>query len=787
MKTKGEFPFEIKVGFNKLIDKYKVLVNSENEIVAQKAKQILECAKQDKRIVDGFDSVDDLTENKELIGKVTEDLFTAVLEDNEIKIATLPFQEIVLKSTQRYKNIIKAAGPRYKPVIENFDENHYYIMCCSIILNIHYGYQLDFRRPFYYEIPDGQGLIKTYRIIYNGDFIEIEKTKKALDITDKDVADLLDNFENIDIWKEKFPPQSWIFKGFVIATMIDVTADASISRFKTFLLKRDNIETKRTNEIEEIYRNIFGLPELKVGFADFNEEEDTFERIIYKDIKSYILDGKKSQVSREALCETSYYTLFKQNDFFCISDVARYNALYPNNILYKKFFDQGIKSAILVSVVQNGNVIGLLELVSFYPRRLNSINANKLKDVMPFLEDAVIRAKESKENELELIIQEECTSIHASVHWKFRKEAKRYLSAMTKDTPVYFREITFKDVYPLYGQIDIKGSSTARNSATILDLKHQLTRIESIITSVSQVEKLPIYDQINFQIKTYLEEMIEDLQVDSERQVLIFVQTEIIPLFAHLRKKSKALKMLIDTYYEEVDTNGLVYKHRKDYDETVMMINKRMAAILDQKQIEAQEMYPHYYERYKTDGVEHSLYIGESITKKNSFNKVYLYNLRLWQLQAMCEMENEYHKLKEHMTVDLDVASMILVFNTSLSLRFRMDEKRFDVDGTYNARYEVVKKRVDKANIKGTNERVTQAGKIAIIYSQKEDEIEYKRYIGFLQTMKQLDDDLELLDLEDLQGVTGLKALRISVLYSKGKEAEKEYYTYEDLVVSINE
>jgi hypothetical protein len=40
-----------------------------------------------------------------------------------------------------------------------------------------------------------------------------------------------------------------------------------------------------------------------------------------------------------------------------------------------------------------------------------------------------------------------------------------------------------------------------------------------------------------------------------------------------------------------------------------------------------------------------------------------------------------------------------------------MDEKRFDVDGTYNARYEVVKKRIDKANIKGTKERITQKRK----------------------------------------------------------------------------
>ncbi len=29
-----------------------------------------------------------------------------------------------------------------------------------------------------------------------------------------------------------------------------------------------------------------------------------------------------------------------------------------------------------------------------------------------------------------------------------------------------------------------------------------------------------------------------------------------------------------------------------------------------------------------------------------------------------------------------------------------MDEKRFDVDGAYNARYEIVKKRIDKAYVK---------------------------------------------------------------------------------------
>ena len=209
-----------------------------------------------------------------------------------------------------------------------------------------------------------------------------------------------------------------------------------------------------------------------------------------------------------------------------------------------------------------------------------------------------------------------------------------------------------------------------------------------------------------------------------------------------------------------------------------------MAHILDKKQVDAQKMYPHYFERFKTDGVEHNMYIGEAITKEESFNPIYLYNLRLWQLQVMCEMENEYYQIQPDFPVKLDVASMILVFNQPLSISFRMDEKQFDVDGTYNARYEIVKKRVDKAFIKGTKERITQKGKISIIYSQKQDEIEYLRYVKFLQSKNYLDTDVEILELQDLQAITGLKAIRVSILYKKDASV-KEFYTYNDLMKEI--
>jgi hypothetical protein len=113
-----------------------------------------------------------------------------------------------------------------------------------------------------------------------------------------------------------------------------------------------------------------------------------------------------------------------------------------------------------------------------------------------------------------------------------------------------------------------------------------------------------------------------------------------------------------------------------------------------------------------------------------------------------------------------------------------MDEKRFDVDGTYNARYEVMKKRIDKSFIKGTKERLTQTGKLAIVYSQKKDELEYLRYISFLKSKGYFTNNIEIVELEGLQGVSGLKAIRAEILYSREKEPEKTY-TYEDLMQEI--
>lgn len=781
-----ESPMLLQISFNKLLEQYEALANSDDEFVAAKARRVLKTASKHPELRDGFSDYTLLDTYKEEIGIILQDSFSPVLTKNEIKTASVPFHNLIFNSSERFKNIIKTAGEDFDLKIKNMPEDDRYIIACTIILTFCYGYNLNFKRPFYYEIPDANGIMRYYKILYNADFTEIIVTENAPKITQEDFDQLLDNFENIALWKEKFPPNSYIFKGFVISNIFDVTDDQSISNIKSSLIGEDKRQDEGFMEsFHEIFRSLLGLKDIRVGFSIYNEEENTFERVYGVGMNSFLLNNLDMASCSDSLCNWSYKRLLKEKKYFSVSDVDRlYKKSKGHAPHIKVLHDQGIKSAIFAPIANDDGLMGILEIVSEEPQVLNSINANKLIDVMPFIVSAVERSKKDEENLIEAIIQKECTSIHPSVHWRFEKEAKNFIKDQLSGKEPSFNKIAFENIYPLYGQIDIKGSSEARNWATKQDLTLQLNAVKGIIEKALQLEALPIYEQYLYQINDYLDGLEKHFQVDSEQQISAFFTQDIEPLLGHLRE-NEVLQPLIEAYFNSIDpTVNVLYNHRKEYDDTIALINKEMAALLDKKQETAQAMYPHYFERYKTDGVEHNMYIGESITKEESFNPLYLYNLRLWQLQVMCEMENAYYLMQSEFPVALDVASMILVFNQPLSISFRMDEKQFDVDGTYNARYEIVKKRVDKAFIKGTKERVTQKGKISIVYSQKQDEIEYLRYIKFLQSKHYLDDDVEIVELQDLQAVTGLKAIRVSVLYHKSED-DKAFYTYDDLMKEI--
>ena len=785
------YPLDIVISFHKIIEKYKDKLRNESSSISKEyLENMLEYISAFPKLSEGIDNAQELNKYKDPIKILLRDLFPEILSNSEIKAVSIPFHDFVFNSTEKFKSILDKAGKDFELNISNLDETLDYLYACIKILNTYYGYNLDFSRHLYYDIPDENSIKRHYRIDLDWEFMEILPKEGFKDITDEDVDLLIQNMEDLELWKKYFPPKSWIFKGFTIITLTDVTVDEAISDLKTTLLQRDASREEELRKFEDIFRSIYKVPDLKVGYAVFNEHNSTYEQLGGNCVSGFILEADSEEECRKGLCEESFRVLIKEHGYFAISSVKAYAKASSTNLLAKNLEAEGAKSAIIAPIAKNGELLGVLELISYKKNELNSVNARKLEDILPYIVTAVGRNKTEFENRVKAVIQNECTAIHPSVLWIFEREARNYIRGIEEDGLATFQDIAFKNVHPLYGQIDIVASSEVRNESIQKDFLFQLDLLNEIIDLAYERQSLPIYEQARFRIEEFRNDLQENLSASSEQKVYNLLQKEINPLLEHLKKQTPRLKKKIKEYQEKVDQNtGIIYDHRKNYDEAVQQTNRAMARYIDRKQVEAQRAFPHYFERYKTDGVEHSIYIGASLVheKHKPFDDIYLYNMRLWQLSTMCEMENRFYEVQENLPIALEAASLILVFNSTISIRYRMDEKKFDVDGAYNARYEIIKKRIDKACVKGTNERITQKGKLAIVYSQRSDEREYLRYIKYLQLKNYLGEKVELLELEDVQGVIGLKAIRVEVLYhTTAQDNEEKVITYEDLMKELS-
>ncbi|WP_347175483.1 GAF domain-containing protein [Polaribacter uvawellassae] len=767
-----ELPLQISVSFEKVFLMYKKYSKDEykehpNHLAAK--NMVAEIAKT-PALIDGFSDFTLFDTHKKNIDLLLNPLFPEPLLLNEIKSATIPFTFTSFKFTTRFDNIIKNAGTDFEVKIRNFEDDLLYIYACTMILGSVYGYHVDLKRPFIFDIPDlKSGCLKHYRAAFNNDFGEVIATENAPKITEEDYIILINNFDNIDIWKEKFPLNSYIYKGFGIMNLFDVTTDEVISNIRTNLLKSGH---NLISELQKDLRKFYTIPDLKLGYSIFDNVNVKICETTINRSNSIILNSSEEVICDSYFCDGIMQTVFKNQESLSISDVEKYGRQTNKNPFYQNLKKQGIQSITLIPIkATENNDLALLEIASPRPFELNSVNLNKLKDIIPVFEVAVKRASDEYQNTVEALIQEHYTTIHPTVKWRFKAAADKYILQTTRqEKNIKLDEIIFKDVYPLFGQSDIKGSSIARNIAIKEDLTLQLSLAINVLNEAYKVERLPIYEELIFRVKEYLQNINKGLKAGDEIAIIDFLKRDIYPVFNHIKKLNITLNDHVSVYMNRLDKDlHVVYEKRKDYEGSVTLLNNKLAAFLDQKQEEAQLMFPHYFERYKTDGVEYNMYIGGSLTDKKPFDNLYLYNLRLWQLQTMFELENIAFKAREEMNHDLRVASLILVHSNPLSIKFRMDEKQFDVDGAYNIRYEIIKKRIDKAHIKNTTERITVPGKIAIVYSQESDAKEYLKYIHFLQSKKYLG-KLEKLEIEDLQGVSGLKALRAEVIYNPNKE-----------------
>ena len=215
----NESPFKTLISFHKIIEVLEQIAQSDIDYRSNYAKALLKEVENFPEFRTGIEDFSVIKKNETLISHLLADLFPTALTNNEIKAVTVPFQNFTFNYTERFKKILKDAGTNFDVTIRDFDEQEFYITNCCLILGVYYKQNIDFNKPFFYDIPDANGIINHYRILYNADFMEIIPSDKAPKLTQEDIDLLIDNYDDIALWKEKFPVGSWTLKGFGIIVL----------------------------------------------------------------------------------------------------------------------------------------------------------------------------------------------------------------------------------------------------------------------------------------------------------------------------------------------------------------------------------------------------------------------------------------------------------------------------------------------------------------------------------------------------------------------------------------
>lgn len=643
--------------------------------------------------------------------------------------------------------------------------------CCLLILEKCYGIESQVDFPLLRIVPDPDtGLDRYFKIKPNFRFVDVHAIGPIKQLTDQDRATIMGHLTEPEVILQILPPDNFELRGFCAVQGVEVTTSAVISALERDLIARDSfISTEGFSRLQERLRTLLRRPELFAGLAALQGDQiymlnkgcEMAGSCIFSDSRHVPIEEFEGSVFDRAVTSRQILT---------IRDILQ----EPNRTkVEEEIIQYGVRSMLIAPLFYQGELIGTLDLGSPYPGDFGPGEAMTLNQILPLFAVALRRSLDDLNNNVERIIKEQCTAVHPSVEWRFRKAVLRHLEESSKGQRSELEPIVFRDVFALYGASDIRGSSEARNRAIQADITDHLGLARNVVNSARSVKPLHILNELTYRIDRNLNTIQKGLNTGDEVTALNFLRDELEPLFPLLREYGSTVSDAVGAYIEAMDSNlGTVYRERRDFERGVSALNQRISGYLEREEAEAQAVFPHYFNKHQTDGVDYLIYLGPSMVENGGFNELYVRNFRLWQLVVACGIAWHVESLKRGGAVSLDATHLILVNRSPVSIRFRFDEKRFDVDGAYDIAHEIIRSRIDKAMVKDRDERLTQPGQIAIVYSRPDEFQEMSRHINFLQNQGHLRDDVESLELHDLPGVQGLKALRVGVNIESGALAE---------------
>ncbi|HXJ82179.1 MAG TPA: GAF domain-containing protein [Candidatus Methylomirabilis sp.] len=764
-----EFPFDVELSLTPLIKFWEREGHDPQSLRGKLFETLRTALMEAPELAGPIHDVSALAKHQDLLGVLMDVVFPPAFWQQEYAAALVPFQLKSFYSTPLFARELMGTDGKLSgrlnidwPTLGRFRLLNAYSLVLRRVWDI--DFPIDY--PLIFTVEDRTtSLDRHFKILFDGQFTDIEPTGATLPVLSAEIRErLAARTMGLDALIALIPRGSFKFSGFTVFRAVDVTDQEVLSSLKRDLIDKESImSSERFTALQTKLRTLFRRPDLVLGLGAI--EGDRVLSLNYGarfDHSCLFADSVHQKVSEFA--GSIYMRASLERKPLFIEDLT----VYPERTAVEEaLLRDGVRNIVVAPLHYQEQTIGSLSLSSPNVADLTALQAPKVGEVLPLFSMAVKRSLDELDSRIQGFIKEQCTAIHPVVEWRFRKAVFDGLEGQESGPikpPNQMPPIVFRDVYPFYAIADIRGSSTQRSWSIQADLLTQLGLARDVVRAAHGVRPLPILDHLTHRIDQHAADLEMSLRSGDEVTVIGFLRTAVESLFEHLRIFGPTVRDRIEAYRRAVDPQiGTVYHRRRQFDESVTLITETISAYLDLEEQAAQTMCPHYFEKQKTDGVDYTIYAGASLLESGAFDPLYLKNLRLSQLMIACGVTLRTERLKERLPVPLEVTNLILVQHAPLAIRFRFDEKRFDVDGAYNVRYEIIKKRIDKAVIRGTGERLTQPAKIAIVHSHASEAAEWRDYIEYLQRRGYLVPDVEEVELEELPGAQGLRALRVAV------------------------
>ncbi|MGG5903446.1 hypothetical protein [Sphingobacterium daejeonense] len=602
-----------------------------------------------------------------------------------------------------------------------------------------------------------------YELELDFTFVEIKVNGEMplIDLTSLNNKETVE-YEDIIPILERFDLSKFTFSGFTICTIRDFQNEYITENLQDLI---NNISIYKGHDglakLNEILAGILTKNGVKTSFYPILKLNDT--PILSPEL------GKNSVILRDDLFYEHYYNkgaLYQYLENPTILAFGVEEGIDSENSKLKDVLkNSGIVSYACFPLVSNHNLVGLFEVYSNEGTVLTRnmlIQVQSFHDLMKQLANEIVL---SFRNELNNIILHRYTALQPAVAWKFNQVAAQYLGDVLNHTQEVEQEkIIFKQVYPFYAAIDVKDSSLLRNESNRNDLKIRLEFVEKLIHALKIEERFEIDNEFLIRFEE-VKKWVQGANLDHYMlDILAFFQEDINQFIKKLGERiPDSIPYLNDFRSKLKYSYEDFFSSSELFEKSLQAVNQTIKSELQDFNSKVQSIYPSYFESFRTDGIEYDLYMGQSISPMVPFKPKLLKEIRKQQIINIALIGKKTHFLKDRLSLPLETTQLIFIHPTPIDISFREDERRFDVEGSYNIRYQIIKKRIDKAYINNSSERLVQPGTIAIVYSRHQVAGELKACLAEVAEMGFISSFIEEFDLENLQGISDLKAMRVKI------------------------